>query len=150
MSSIRQLVTQSGADTFTSVELSLPALDGKTGYRIHGIRAHWDDGAAVAAADYELHASVITQATVTVPSDDELIDQVSWGMQNTGGVAVAPTFEPQKEHILFEPRVTVQPELYVAVESANTSQANDVYIEVFYDTVKLSELEYLRLLAGGA
>lgn len=150
MPSIKQIVTQSGADTFTSAELNLPALDGKTGYQINGIRAVWSDGQAVAAADWWLDASVQVEATALAYDADELIDLVSWGMQNTGGVAVAVPYEPVKEHELFEPRVTVQPSIYVAVASGATSQANDVMIEVFYETVKLSELDYLRLLAGGA
>lgn len=150
MAKIRTLVTQSGADTFTASALALPDLDGKTGYQINAIRAHWKDGAAVAAADYTLVASVQVAATGLTFVDDEMIDFVSWGVQNTGGVAVALPFEPVREHELFEPRLTVQPSIYVAVDSAATGQANDVVIEVFYETVKLSELEYLRLLAGGA
>lgn len=150
MASIRQLVTQSGADTFTSVELPLPALDGKSGYSISGLRAYWVDGAAVVAADYSMSAVVQTESTTLTFSDEEWIDSVSWGVQNTGGVAVAIPYEPMKEHLLNEARLTVQPSIYVAVQSAATAQANDVIVEVFYDTVKLSELEYLRMLAGGA
>lgn len=150
MASIRTLVTQSGADTFTSVALSLPALDGKSGYQINGIRAYWVDGPAVAASDYIVVATVQVAATALTFADDEWIDVVGWGMQNTGGVAVAVPFEPVIEHMLTEPRLTVQPNIYVAVGSSGTSQANDVIIEVFYETSKLTELEYLRLLAGGA
>lgn len=150
MPSIRTLVTQSGADTFTATAIALAALDGKSGYQINGIRAMWKDGAAVAAADATLYASVQVAATELTFLDDELIDYVAWGIQNTGGVAVAVPYEPIKEHELFEPRLTVQPDIYVTVASANTSQANDVVIEVFYEITKLSELEYLRLLAGGA
>jgi hypothetical protein len=150
MPSIKTIVTQSGADTFTSSELNLPDLDGKSGYEILGLRAIWSDGQAVAAADWWLDASVQVDATVLAYDADELIDQVSWGMQNTAGVAVAVPYEPVKEHFLLEPRLTVQPSIYVAVASGATSQANDVMIEVFYQVTKLSELDYLRLLAGGA
>lgn len=150
MQSIRTLVTQGGADTFTSTSLSLPSLDGKSGYQINGIRANWKDGAAVAAADYRLDATVQVASTVLNFVDDEWIDGVAWSCQNTAGTAVAMQFEPSKEHFLAEPRVTVQPDIYVAVGSSSTSQANDVEIEVFYEVVKMTELEYLRLLAGGA
>lgn len=150
MPKIRTLVTQSGADTFTAVELALPSLDGKSGYQINGIKAYWKDGAAVAAADWSLDAIVQVASTALTFVDDEWIDAVSWGCQNTAGTAVLVPYEPQKEHELFEPRLTVQPSIYVAVASSNTGQANDVVIEVFYETTKLSELEYLRLLAGGA
>lgn len=150
MASIRTLVTQSGADTFTSSALALPALDGKSGYQINGIRAYWVDGAAVAAADHSLTATVQVASSALTFADDEWIDGVAWGLQNTAGSAVAVAYEPMKEHMLEEPRLTVQPSIYVAVGSAGTSQANDVIVEVFYETSKLSELEYLRLLAGGA
>lgn len=150
MPSIKLLVTQSGADTFTSSEFPFPALDGKSGYQINGIRAYWADGAAVAAADYSLDAVVQVESTVLTFADDEWIDNVSWGCQNTAGSAVAFPYEPVKEHYLESPRVTVQPAIYAAVKSAGTGQANDVIVEVFYDVVKLTELEYLRLLAGGA
>lgn len=150
MPAIRTLVTQTGNDTYTAEELALPALDGKSGYQINGIRAHWKDAAAVPAADWTLEAIVTVSATEPQFVDDEYIDGVEWACQNTAGTAVAMQIEPFREHELVEPRLTVQPSIYVAVASANTSQANDVEIEVQYEVVKLSELEYLRLLAGGA
>lgn len=151
MPSIRQLVTQGGADTFTSVAVPTAlTVDGKAGWQINGIRAYWVDGAAVAAADHSLDAVIQTIATVVTAADDEWVENVSWGLQNTAGVAVAVTYEPSKEHFLAEPRVTVQPNIYAAVKSAGTAQANDVIIEIFYEIVKLSDLEVLRLLAGGA
>lgn len=151
MPSIRQLVTQGGNDTFTSVAIATSlTVDGKSGWQINGIRAYWVDGAAVAAADHSIDATIQTISTVVTPADDEWIENVSWGLQNTAGVAVAVPYEPTKEHFLAEPRVTVQPNLYVAVRSAGTAQANDIIIEVFYEIVKLTDLEVLRLLAGGA
>jgi hypothetical protein len=150
MPSIKQVVTQSGADTFKSFALALPALDGKSAYSIKGLRALWVDGEAVAAADHRLDAVVQVESTVLTFEDEEWLESVSWGMQNTAGVAVANTFEPMKEHFLEEPRLTVQPSIYAAIKSSGTGQANDVIFEVFYDVVKVTELEYLRMLAGGA
>lgn len=148
---LTQLVTQSGADTYTSVGVSTGlTLDGKAGWQITAMRAQWVDGASVAAADYTIAAKVGTiSATTTFGSADE-VDRVMWGLQNTAGVAVAFQFEPIREHVLFEPRLTVQPYIYVAVESAGTANANDIIIEVFYDVVKLSDIEVMRLLVGGA
>jgi len=151
MSKISLLVTQGGADTFAAgaIDTGLTA-DGKAGWQINAIRAFWVDGAAVAAADHSLSAKVATLATTTTFGTADEIDRVSWGLQNTAGVAVAVAYEPVKEHYLVESRVTVQPNIYIQVESAGTGQANDVIVEVFYDVVKLSDLEVLRLLAGGA
>jgi hypothetical protein len=51
---------------------------------------------------------------------------------------------------LAEGRVTVQPFIYLGIESSGTANANDVVFRVYYEIVKLSDLEVLRLLAGGA
>lgn len=145
------LVTQSGADTFTagSISTGLTA-DGKAGWSIKSIEAFWSDGAAVAAADWSLSAALTTISTATAFGDDDEIARVSWGLQNTGGVAVAVPYEPQKRYDLLEPRVTVQPTLYAGITSSGTSNANDVILVVYYDIVKLTDIEVLRLLAGGA
>jgi hypothetical protein len=151
MSKASLLVTQGGADTFTAgaIDTGLTA-DGKAGWQINAIRAFWVDGAAVAAADHSISAKLSTIATTTTFGSADEIDRVAWGLQNTAGVAVAVPYEPVKEHFLTESRVTVQPNIYVQVESAGTGQANDVILEIFYDVVKLSDIEVLRLLAGGA
>ncbi len=151
MPKVSQLVTQSGADTFTAVAIDTNlVVDGKSGWEIFAIRAQWVDGAAPAAADYTVHAKVATIATTTTFGTSDEVDRVSWGCQNTAGVAVAFPFVPVQEHYLLEKRITVQPQIYVAVESAGTGQANDVIIEIYYDIVKLSDLEVMRLLVGGA
>lgn len=151
MSKISQLVTQGGADTFAAVAIATGlTADGKAGWQISSIRAFWVDGAAVATADWSLSAKVATEATTTTFGSADEIDRVSWGVQNTGGTATALRYDPVHEHYLAESRVTVQPLIYAQVESANTAQANDVIIEITYSVVKLSDLEVLRLLAGGA
>lgn len=150
MPSVKKLVTQSGNDTFTTAQISTGlTVDGKAGWSIVAIEAYWSDGAAVAAGDWYLNAKLATVSTSTSFVDDDEIARLDWGMQNTGGVAVAVPFEPFRGLSLAEPRVTVQPILYVGVESSGTSQANDVIFRVYYDIVKLSDLEVLRLLAGG-
>jgi len=150
MGMIRQRVTQGGADTFTSVLLALPALDGKSGYEIMAIEAYSTNGAGIAAADWIINAQLSTQSTIAAFNEDELIAQVSWAAQNTAGVAVCIPFDSQRAKILVEPRITVQPAIYVAVSSANTAIANIIDFRVFYNTIKLTELEYLRMLTGGA
>lgn len=147
---IRQLVTQTGNDTRTAIALQLPSLDGKSAYQIEGMRCIWYDCNTVAAADYRLFAYIATEDAALVPSDDEWVIDVGWACQNTAGVAVAFAVEPVKSSQLAMPRLTVQPYVYVVVDSVSTGQANDVYFEVYYSIQKLSEIEYLRLLAGGA
>jgi len=151
MPRVSQLVTQSGADVATSaaVDTGLTA-DGKAAWSITGIECYWEDGASIAAADWSIVASVGTIVGETRFGSADEIARVSWGLQNTGGVAVAVPYDPQKELFMFEPRVTVQPYIYVTVVSDGTSNANDVIFVIHYDIVKLSDIEVLRLLAGGA
>lgn len=146
----RVLVTQSGNDTATSAAFSLPALDGKSAYQIERLEFNWSDAATVAAADWVISCSIqVADSTLTL-LDDELILVSGWACQNTAGVAVALPITPYQVIEAGLPRLTVQPYVYARVVSANTAQANDVYFAMYYSIVKLSELEYLRLLAGGA
>jgi hypothetical protein len=152
MPSIKILVTQSGNDTATAkvIETGLTA-DGKSGWQINGLEAYWVDGNTVAANDWKLDAVLNTLgASLTTPVSDDEIARLSWGMQNTAGTAVAVPYEPSKQTFLVEPRVTVQPEIYCSLESVSTGQANDVIFVLYYEVVKLTDIEVLRLLAGGA
>lgn len=148
---IKKLVTQSGNDTFTTVAIDTNlTVDGKQGWQINAIEAYWVDGAAVAAGDWSLHAVLATISTATTFVDDDEIARIDWGMQNTGGVAVSVPYDPFRGLSLAEPRITVQPTIYVGVQSSGTSQANDVIFRVYYELVKLTDLEVLRMLQGGA
>lgn len=151
MALIRGTATQGGADTAVNlaVETNLTA-DGKFGWEIYALEVYWVNAEAVAAADWELTALFgTTTATPSYASADEIV-RVSWGMQNTAGVAIAIPYEPIKQIIMIEPRVTVQPTIYFTVISTLTGQANNCIYHLYYNTVKLSDLEVLRLLAGGA
>jgi len=143
--------TQGGADTAASaaIETNLVA-DGKAGWEIFAFEVLWTNGELVAAADWEVTAAITT--TTTAPSfisADEIV-RLEWGCQNTAGVAVAVAYEPLKSVIMIEPRVTVQPTIYFHNVSTLTAQANTMHFHVYYNLVKLSDLEVLRLLAGGA
>jgi hypothetical protein len=143
-------VTQGGADTTAYGTAALPDLDGKTGRKISGIQVQWVNGYSAAAADHVLKVILQTQTgAVAAPTDNEYLCAVMWGQQNTAGVAVTLGFEPVKNAYLREDRVTVQ-DLVVAAVSTTTGLTNEVYVDVFYELVKLTELEYLRMLAGGA
>ena len=151
MNKVITQVTQGGADTFTSVAVptGLEA-DGRSGWEVVGMRVLWVNGLTVAAVDHVVHAKIQTIATLAAFTSPDEVDRVSWGVQNTAGVAVAYTFEPVREHMLFIPRVTVQPNIYVAIESTASNQSNVCQISVYYNVIKLTDLEVLRLLAGGA
>lgn len=148
---LKGTITQTGADTFTSAQiLTGLTVDGKSGWEILGFKGVWWNGNAAPAADLFANLQLATVATTTVPSSDDEIARVSWGVQNTAGVAVAVGFEPIKKAEITEPRVTVQSDLYVAVSTSNTAQANQFYWELSFNIIKLTDLEVLRLAVGGA
>lgn len=150
MAIAKLLVTQTGADTFTTGLLPLPSLDGKSAYNIKSLQAYWADSQSVNAGDWKLDAVVQAQSTVATFIDDEWIVNCSWAAQNTAGVAVLIPVEPMKQEFVPEERLTVQTAIYCAISSTGTTQANDVIFRVQYEIIKISELDYLRLLAGGA
>jgi len=150
MPEIRRLVTQSGADTETRVEISTNIdVDSKSIWGITGIAAFWSDGAAVAAADWSLVCYVSTLDAAFSGTNVDYMAPITWGVQNTAGVAVSLPYDPYKERSFASPRVTAQPNLYLGVYSASTSQANDVIITVRYEVVKATEMEILRMLVEG-
>lgn len=148
---IKQLVTQGGVDTFTAgtIDTDMTA-DGASAWQINKIRAFWADGYTAAAGDQILSAVLSTQATATVPTDAQEIDRVVFAVSNTGGVAVAYPMDLVKEVYPSAERLTVQPNLYLHVDSTGTGLANDVYFEIEYTIIKLTNNEVLRLLIGGS
>ena len=142
---------QGGADTTSSatIETGIVA-DSKSGILITGFDVHWVNGSGVAAADYEVRAQLNTVSGALAFSSVDQVDQICWGLQNTAGVAVAVPYEPTKQIVLTEPRLTVQPNIYFTLSSTGTAQANQATVRVYYEIVKLTDIELLRLLVGGA
>lgn len=148
---LKGLVVQTGVDAFTSSQLLTGlTVDGKSGWEITGFKAYFANGYTAAATDSIMFLSLSTIATATVPSAENEIARVAWAVQNTAGVAVAFNFEPAKKADMTEPRVTVQSDLYVNCTSVATGLACNVYYEIAFNIVKLSDLEVLRLAVGGA
>jgi len=148
---IKKLVTQTGNDTFTagSIDTNL-TVDGGKGWEITAMEAYWSDGAAVAAGDWSLSAVCNITGASTTYADDAEICRVSWGLQNTGGVAVSVPYEPLRAIGLLVPRVTVAPIISVCVQSSGTAQANDVIFRLYYNIVSLKDAEVYKLrFAGG-
>lgn len=151
MAIARYNLTQGGADTLATTTLNLFPLDGKSGYEFTALEVYWKNGEGVAAADWEVYVAIQKSASGLTDriSDENWIAGVSWGVQNTAGVAVATTIDIQKQQILIEPMVTVSQSLTLVGFSSATAQANTFSAIVHYNIVKLTELEYLRLLAAG-
>jgi hypothetical protein len=151
MPEIRRLVTQTGNDAETRVEIDTGInADSRSIWGIVGISAMWSDGAAVAAADYSLVAYVSTLDAAFSGTNVDYLPPITWGIQNTGGVAVAVAYEPFKSRSFFVSRATAQANLYLGVYSAGTAQANDVIITVHYEIIRATEMEILRMLVEGS
>lgn len=149
---IRGVTTQSGADTFTQtlIETNLTA-SSKAAWQINKVRAFWTNGYTAAAADQMMSAVLATRiTTVTTMNESEELARVSWAVANTAGVAVAYPFEPIKELVVPMDRITAQPFLYMGCSSLTTGLSNVIYWEITYEIVKLTDIEVLRLLVGGA
>ena len=146
----RGVSTQGGADTFVAVAIDTNlTADGKSGWNITGVSGYYTNGEVGAAADADVNLIVATQATVTTFDQDEEIYRLNWAVANTGGVAVAYPLNLIKRELLIEPRLTVQPYIYMQVSSTLSGIANAIAWELHYEIVKLTDLEVLRLLQGG-
>jgi hypothetical protein len=151
MALYRGVLTQGGADTFTAAQiLTGLTVDSKAGWQINGFKVFWSNGYLGAAQDAMANCVLSTLATVTTPNQEDEIARVTWGIQNTAGVAVAMGIEPIKQALVTEPRVTVQSDLYVHGSTVTTGLTNIFYFEISYDIIKMSELEVMRLMIGGA
>lgn len=151
MAIARYTLTQGGADTLAATAMNLFPLDGKSGYEIRSIEVYWKNAENAAPADWEVYVAVQKTALGLTDriSDEDWIVGAAWAQQNTAAAAVALQVEPYRKEILIEPIVTVSQTLNVVAFSSGTAQANSFSIIVHYDVIKLSEIEYLRLLAAG-
>lgn len=142
---------QTGLDTATGIAIQTGlTADGKTAWMIKAMEVEWVNIQGAPAQDWKLTVALkTTNITADFSSPDEIC-RVEWAMQNTGGVAVSVYVEPVKSIVLMEPRVTVQPTLYIRLDSAATGLTGSAKVRVYYDIVKLTDVEVLRLLAGGA
>jgi hypothetical protein len=80
-------------------------------------------------------------------------DSVYQFMYQFRGVAASTSgIQVDSERIVtfVQPRLTVQPNLYINVSSAGMTVGNTIYVEVFYEIVKLTDIEVMRLMQGGA
>ena len=145
------VTVQSGVDTTTSTTIDTNInVESKMGLEITAIEAICTTLTIAPAADFRLDFILATASGQVLLNSADNIEQLSWSVANTAGVAVAFDFEPKKLLILVEPRLTVQPLLYATVFSSGTTLVNTVYWRIYYETVKLTDLELMRLLVGGS
>lgn len=151
MPTIKGTVTQTGANTYTSstVDTNLTA-DGRTGWDIRRFAGFYSNINGQIAADFSQNLILATITTVTTFDSKDEIARVAWQAGGTLFTDAFQNFDPIKNAVFSGSRLTVQPFLYVNSSSAGQSGAGIMYWEMDYDIIKLTDIEVLRLLQGGA
>jgi len=141
-----------GTLTSVSIDTNITA-DSKSGWEITGFKAHLRSRDATGIEYLEamvIDAKLATVATVTLPDSDDEIARVTWGLAWSSAASFTPIPIIQRAD-MTESRLTVQPLIYVnVVNTVGIVAITDIYYEFSYDVVKLTDVELLRLLIGGA
>jgi len=139
----------------TPAELLIPTnltVDGRTGWSIIGMRYSVQPlhNAVPATANSNVFIELNTETGNQLFTDN---DSILYEVLQFTGVAASTTARQifgNTERRLVEPRITVQPNLYLYLTSSGLTAPVTAYVEVIYDIVKLSDIEVLRLMQGGA
>jgi hypothetical protein len=153
MSSIKTSIVQSTLNS--TVEITLPTgltVDGKAGWNIQGVRFLWANAAqcVTPVADCMLFIQLNTETGNQQFTDK---DNIIYGIMASSGIAASTSsfwVDGNYQQVLPVPRLTVQPALFLNVSSIGLIINASIYAEVFYDVVKLTDLEVMRLSQGGA
>lgn len=153
---VKGSLLQSGANVFTAgtVETNLQ-IDGKSGWLISGFRVFNESVQKNTPADMRINVALSTIATQTAMNSLDEIARVTWSLQYDAGTSattttIAVSHDLIKTAVFLEPRLTVQPQIYVQISSEGSGQVSQIYYEINYDLVKLTDVELLRLMVGGA
>ena len=155
MSSLYMRKTIAQATANADTELVIPTeltVDGRQGWDIIGVRwsvPTWNVGIDP-TKDCSLQIQLNTETGSQTFVDPDSI--VNFHLQTSGITASTSAFEVNSYGIseLVAPRTTVQPNLYLHVLSTNLLAPMSVNVEIVYDIVKLTDIEVMRLLQGGA
>jgi hypothetical protein len=153
MSSFKQTVSQ--AIVNTAVEKVIDTgltVDGKAGWNIQGVRFLWHNAmqSVVPTADCFLTIQVNTETGDQEFMDKDSVFTTTMGVSGIAASVSAMWVQPEFQQALIIPRTTVQPSLYLRLSSNALAVQASVHIEIYYEVVKLSDLEVMRLMQGGA
>lgn len=151
MITIKGTITQTGVNTYTSslVDTNL-SVDGRAGWDIKAFRGFYSNFGVQTPADITQNLILATLATVTNYDSKDEIARVVWQAGGNTFTDVFAQFDAIKAAVFSGSRLTVQPFLYINSSSTGQSAAGILYWEMDYEVVKLTDLEVLRLLQGGA
>lgn len=151
MTILRGTLIEAVAGTFVQATIDTNiSIDGKYGWEITGFKAFCSTlYTTTSSADFRIAALLSTQeTTATLASDAEELARVEWANCFTTA-SVATVQEPIKTAQMLESRLTVQPQIYVGIDTDGEAAVTRIYYEISYNIVKLTELEVMRLLVGG-
>lgn len=140
--------------TNTNIELVVPTLltvDGKMGWNIKRFTTTLTDIAGVVpTAKGIINCQLNTETGSQTFTDADSIAMNMYFFQGIAASTSAGQIDPHAEWISVDGRLTVQPNLYITLVTSGLTAVQGIYVELEYETVKLTDMEVMRLLQGGA
>jgi len=133
------------------IDTGLGVLDQKTLWRIVGFEAEWVNATAITAKAAWIVKAILTRDSAKlVFTDNEFMGQIAWAA-NAG---VAPTavqalpLEPIKRNLLVDDQLMANSKFYLVLATSFTAVANNLRFKVYYEEMKVTELEFLKAQTG--
>lgn len=140
--------------TNQNVELVVPTLltvDGRMGWNLKRFTTILSDVAGVApTAKATISCQLNTETGQQLFTDADNIAINLYLFQGIAASTSAGQVQPQAEWRSVDGRLTVQPNLYLLLATSGLTAVQVVLVELEYETVKLTDMEVMRLLQGGA
>lgn len=146
---IKGIITQAVANTTIQATIStLLTVSGKTGWRIDTFKAFFLTG-GFPITDSAVELSLQTETAVQLHGSADLIARCRWQVKAMAAGAAGGLIIPYVQTEDNLDRVTVQPNLVLALASTALSSVASVGYEISYEPVKLSDLDVMTLMQGG-
>jgi hypothetical protein len=143
-------ITQTAPDTFT--EAAIPTrltVDGKTGWRLVELSVFFENGNTLSlVVDCSATLILSTESGLQSFIDPDYVVSTDWAINGTA-LSTSSVMVDRHRAVSCE-RVTVQPFVYLQCDSSSTGVACVMSYRLAYELVKLTDLEVMRLLQGGA
>jgi hypothetical protein len=153
MSMIKLEVTQTVLNTpATGIIPTGLTVDGRSGWNIQGIKLLFENASACVTQVAKCTANIQlnTEAGSQGFTDNDSITFMSYQFQGIAASTSAHQIFPVQQEDLIIPRTTVQPNLFVFLNTTGMVATASFGIVVFYEIIKLTDLEVMRLMQGGA
>lgn len=151
MLTIKEVFTQTAINAAN--EFTIPTLltvDGRTGWNIKRVRVALASSVGiVAAASSNILCQLNTEVIKQSFDDPDNIANLQWATVGTAASTGAFPVDLDREWVSEAGRLTVEPNLYVHIESTGLTAAMTFNFLMEYETVKLTDMEMVRLLQGG-